>query len=258
MHIILLSICLSTQGIQDAAVLRGGAWLPQLGGTISDGGGAIDFETNIDLRDREVLPLFEFEVEPIDNVIMELSFFDFSTSGKGTYQGNDVYGGIIMGNGDAWSASADIQSVGAEFAWEVWEPYKKNLDTTLSFAPVAGLRWLGVKTELSNETNIQTVQHQNSWLAVQAGLQMDFWWDATSMEYSPFNSIAIQSQFLIGAMVGDDGGSMWSIEAGLSLGINVSVSAFFGYRLQELNAEDGAYTFDAGLQGLFVGGEIRF
>jgi hypothetical protein len=32
----------------------------------------------------------------------------------------------------------------------------------------------------------------------------------------------------------------------------------FGYRLQELRAEDGDYTFEAGLQGLFIGGEFRF
>jgi hypothetical protein len=49
-----------------------------------------------------------------------------------------------------------------------------------------------------------------------------------------------------------------SIQAGLSLGFTESASAFFGYRLQELTADDGAYTFDAGLQGLFVGAEIRF
>jgi hypothetical protein len=238
-------------------MLRGGAWLPRLGGTITDGGGAIDFETNINLRDREVLPLLEFQVEPIDDVVLHLFFFDFSTSGNGAYAGNDTYGGMVMANGDAWSASTAIQSVSMEAAWEVWKPYKTSDDATLSFAPVVGLQWFGVKTNLTNRTNTQAVDHQNSWIALQGGIQMEFRWDASG-EHSPLDSIGIQGKFMAGAMMGGDGGGMWSIQAGLSLGFTDSVSAFFGYRLQELSADDGAYTFDAGLQGLFIGAEFRF
>ncbi|MBT5136938.1 MAG: hypothetical protein HOH93_01925 [Phycisphaerae bacterium] len=257
MHVLLLSLCLGTQGVQEPATLRGGAWLPRLGGTITDGGGAIDYETNIDMRDREVLPLLEFQVEPIDDIVVALFFFDFSTSGNGTFVGGDTYGGMVMTNGDAWSASTDIQSVSMEAAWEVWEPYKSGDDDTLSFAPVVGLQWFGVKTNLTNVTNTQSRDHQNSWIALQGGLQMDFRWDASG-ENSPLNSIGIQGQVMAGAMMGGDGGGMVSIQAGLSLGFTESASAFFGYRLQELSADDGAYTFDAGLQGLFVGAEIRF
>ena len=82
MQIVILSVCLCTQGIQEPAMFRGGVWLPRLGGTITDGGGAIDFETNIDLRDQETVPLIEFKIEPIEDVVMGFSFFDFSTSGK--------------------------------------------------------------------------------------------------------------------------------------------------------------------------------
>ena len=54
------------------------------------------------------------------------------------------------------------------------------------------------------------------------------------------------------------GGTMASVQAGLSIDFTPSIGGVFGYRLQELGAEDGDYAFNAGLQGLFIGGEIRF
>jgi len=150
-----------------------------------------------------------------------------------------------------------MQSVGVEAAWEVWQPYKTGDDATLSFAPVAGLRWFGVKTRLENRTTGQEVRHQNSWIALQGGLEMEFKWDMKGVN-SIVDSMGISGQVLAGTMFGGDGGLMGSIQATLSLYFSESVAGFLGYRLQELNAEDGNYTFDAGLQGLFVGGEIRF
>lgn len=257
MNTLLLSFCLCTQGIQEPATLRGGLWMPRLGGTITDGGGAIDFETNIDLRKRESVPVLEFQVKPVENIVMSLSFFDFSVTGNGTYQGNDTYGTMTLNAGDLWSASTDMQSVGFEAAWQVWQPYQTGDRATLSFAPIAGLRWFGVTTRLQNVTSGQEVSHQNSWIALQGGLEMEFKWEIDGV-HPIVDSMGISSQLLVGSMFGGDGGSMASIQATLSFYFSESVAGFFGYRLQELNAEDGNYTFDAGLQGLFVGGEIRF
>lgn len=257
MHTLLLSLCLSTQGIQEPATMRGGVWMPRLGGTITDGGGAIDFETNIDLRDKESIPVLEFQVKPVENVVMSLSFFDFSVSGSGAYQGNDTFGIMTLNNGDAWSASTDMQSVGFEAAWQVWQPYKTGDEATLSFAPIAGLRWFGVKTQLQNVTAGQEVIHQNSWIALQGGLEMEFEWEIDGVD-PIIDSMGISSQLLVGSMFGGDGGWMASIQATISFYFSESIAGFFGYRLQELTADDGNYTFDAGLQGLFVGGEIRF
>ncbi len=254
---ILLSICLSTQGVQEPAQLRGGVWLPRLGGTITDGGGAVDFETNINLRNKESVPMIEFQVEPIADIVVSLSFFDFATDGSGSYSGNDTYGGMALANGDLWSASTDLQSVGFEAAWEVWQPYDAGDATTLSFAPIASMRWFGVKTRLENVTTAQEVTHQNSWIALQGGLEMDFRWDM-SHSTDVIDAMSISAQILGGTLIGGDGGFIGSIQATLSIYFTDSIAGFFGYRLQELNGEDGNYTFDAGLQGLFVGGEIRF
>ena len=79
MHTLIVLICFSAQGVQEPATLRGGMWLPRLGGTITDGVGAVDLETNIDLRAGEGVPILEFQVEPVENIVMSFSFLDFFT-----------------------------------------------------------------------------------------------------------------------------------------------------------------------------------
>jgi len=260
-NILLITACLGVQNTQiddTPALMRGGAWLARLGGTIEDGGGKINFEDNVSLRTKERVPLLEFSLQPTETLTMSLSFFDFSTSGSGTFTGNDVYGGVTFANGDAWSGSTDIQSVGMETAWNVWKPYESGDNATLIFSPVVGLRWFGVDVKLSNDTLAQeATPHANTWVALQAGLEMEFRWDVrNTIDWA--DSVSIDAQLLIGTMLGNDGGVMASIQAGLSVDFSPNIGGFFGYRLQELNAEDGAYAFDAGLQGLFLGGEIRF
>ena len=63
---ILLSLCVVSQDVEmNPASLRGGVWLPRLAGTVQDGFGKVDFETNINLRDQETVPLIEFTLKPI-------------------------------------------------------------------------------------------------------------------------------------------------------------------------------------------------
>jgi hypothetical protein len=260
LEVALISLCFGLQDVeptQPQALIRAGVWLPRLGGTIEDGGGEIDFETSIDLRTKKTTPMVEFSITPIEDVTMTMSFFDFSTSGTGRFVGNDVFGGMVMRDGDSWSATTKLQSVGIEASWNIWAPYTNDDSATLSFAPVVGIRWFGVGSTLGNRTTSQDVVHKNSWIAIQGGFQMEFKWD-TRETFSWADAISIEAQMLVGSMFGGDGGVMASIQAGLTIEFTPSMGGVFGYRLQELRAEDGDYTFEAGLQGLFIGGEFRF
>jgi len=261
LEVAFISLCFGLQDVeptQPQALIRAGVWLPRLGGTIEDGGGEIDFETSIDLRTKKPTPLVEFSITPIEDITMTMSFFDFSTSGTGRFVGNDVFGGLVMRDGDSWSATTELQSVGIEASWNIWTPYTNDDSATLSFAPVAGIRWFGVESTLGNRTTLQDdVVHKNSWIAIQGGFEMVFMWD-TRETLGWADTVSIEAQLLVGSMFGADGGAMASVQAGLSIDFTPSIGGVFGYRLQELRAEDGDYAFNAGLQGLFIGGEIRF
>ena len=255
--LIISAMCLFQDQAQEPATFRGGVWMPRLGGILKDGTDSVDLESNIQLHTKESSPLIEFEIDPFDGALIECSIFDFSTTGNGTYVGNDTYGVITFQQGDEWRGSTDIQSIGFTAALDYIAPYHASDQATLDFAPVIGLRWFGIETELINSTQGTSEQHQNGWVALQGGIEMQFTWntkDVTQM----VDSISITSELLVGSLMGDDGGSMWSIHAGVEIEFSDSFGGYFGYRLQELEAEDGDYTFDAGLQGLYVGGQIRF
>tara|TARA_B110000196_G_C21099068_1_gene641627 strand:- start:278 stop:1063 length:786 start_codon:yes stop_codon:yes gene_type:complete len=256
----ILTIALCSQGTnldRDAATLRIGTWLPRLGGTITDGGDAIDLEDNIDLRSREEIVLIEFELRPIEYLTLSITAFDFSTNGSGVFTGNKTFGGVPFNNGDLWSAKSTMQSVAFEAAWDYWRPYPRGGKTMFTLSPVVGVQWYGTSFDIENDTTALPVNHDNSWLAVYGGLRFDLGWD-TRQQIGWIDSLSIGTEFTAGALLGSDGGSLWGLQAGLSLEFSKGLSGYFGYRLREMNGEDGAYIFDAGLQGLYAGIQFRF
>ncbi len=255
-----LAAVLCVQGTNldtDVATLRFGAWLPRLGGTVTDGGGAIDFETNIDLRSREDVVLVEFELRPVEQLTLSLTAFDFSTTGNGSFVGNKTFGGVAFNDGDLWNGKTTMQSVSVEAAWDYWQPYPRGGDTMFTLSPVVGVQWYGTSFDLLNDTSALFVNHDNSWLAVYGGIRFDLGWD-TRQQISWIDSFSMGAEFTAGALLGNDGGSLWAVQAGVALEFREGFSGYFGYRLREMNGEDGEYIFDAGLQGVYAGVQFRF
>ena len=251
-------VCVGQEAyVPQPATFRGGAWFSRLGGSLQDGTDEIDLETNVLLNDRESTPLFEFAIDPFEGALLTCSIFDFSTSGRGVFNGNQTYGAVTFSNGDNWRGAVDMQSIGFQASLDYIEPYKASEKATLTFAPVIGIRWYGIETTLENVTAGTREHHQNGWFSLQGGIDMQFTWD-TSESTSLVDSIAITSELLVGAVMSDDGGGMVSVQAGIEIEFSPSFGGYFGYRLQELSVEEGNYTFEAGLQGLYVGGQIRF
>lgn len=253
---IVLASCMHTTS-ESPAVVQLDHWIPRLTGTMSDGGGNIDFESNIDLHDQESTPTVSFSLIPINDITTSISVFDFSTSSSGTFEGNRTFGSMSIQNGDAYDASIRLSSIGWEAAWDAGKPYETSDRASLTFAPIAGLQWYGVDGMLENVTDAQSVTHNNSWVSVQGGLRVHFDLN-TRNSTNLLDSVSFESQCMAGILFGGDGGVMWSVQAMVALHLSPSVSGHFGYRLQELYAEDGAYAFDAGVQGLYLGGAVRF
>ena len=253
----ILAVCVIQTSAEHPAVLEFDNWVPRLAGTMHDGGGNIDLESNISLHDEEATPYISFSLLPINDITVSVSVYDFSTSSSGSFSGNKTFGSMTLQTGDSYEASIDIASVGWEAAWDTVKPYENSDSTSLTFAPIVGLQWYGVDNRLENVTDNQSVTHENSWIAMQGGVRVRF--DLQTKDViTMIDSISIESQVMAGMLFGDDGGSIWSVQAMVALHVSPTVSGHFGYRLQELMAEDGAYTFDAGLQGLYFGGEFRF
>jgi hypothetical protein len=253
----ILTACVIQTSPNPPAVFTFDNWIPRLSGTMQDGGGFLDMESNFDVHDEEATPYISFSLIPINDVTVSVSVYDFSISESGVFSGNKTFGSMAMGNGDSYNATIGITSVEWEASWDTVKPYAKSAGTALTFAPIVGLQWFGVDNQLENVTNDESVTHDNSWVSLHGGVRVGLDLD-TQVFTTMIDSISFESQFMAGVLFGDDGGSMWSVRTVIAIHVSPTVSGQFGYRLQELNAEDGAYTFDAGLQGLYFGGEIRF
>jgi hypothetical protein len=255
--IAILAACVIQTSSERPAVLELDNWVPRLAGTMHDGGGNVNLESNISVHDEEATPLISFSLIPINDITISVAVYDFSTSASGTFSGNRTFGSMALDNGDSYEASIGITSVGWEAAWDTVKPYAESESASLTFAPIVGLQWYGVENQLENVTDSQTIAHNNSWVSLHGGLHVRF--DLQTQDFTnAIESISLESQFMGGILFGDNGGSVWSVKAVVALHVSPTFSGHFGYRLQELCAEDGAYTFDAGLQGLYFGGELRF
>ena len=255
--IAILAACVVQTYPQKPAVLEFDNWIPRLAGTMHDGGGNINLESNIKVHDEEATPFFSFSLIPINDITLSVAVYDFSTSSTGSFSGSRTFGSMTFENGDSYDTTIGITSVGWEAAWDTVKPYEKSDSTSLTFAPIVGLQWYGVESRLENVTDDQAVTHNNSWISLHGGLRVGF--DLQTQNFTTaIESISIESQFMVGLLFGDDGGTVWSVGARVAMRVSSTVSGHFGYRLQELIAEDGTYKFDAGLQGLYFGGELRF
>jgi hypothetical protein len=148
--IALLTMCLIQTSADQPAVLEIDDWIPRLAGTIQDGGGAIDLESNINIHDEEATPFISFSLIPINDITISVYVFDFSISGTGTFAGNKTFASMTMGNGDSYRSSVGITSVGWEAAWNTVKPFEQSDSATLTFAPIVGLQWFGVENKLDH------------------------------------------------------------------------------------------------------------
>ena len=252
--------------------LLAGVWLPRLGGeaTLGAGNSSVDVATQLNLDDMEASLNLELSIR-VDEV-WDLAFtgFDFSTTAAGSFVGNATFGGLVLSDGDPYSATFDITSVSVEVAYAFYRPFADGsshaegmANTTwdghyiadLRFAARFGMRYLDVEQAITSGGTTQPAGGE--WLTPFAGIEIE-------LNYRPEKRIPALAMLRLyggiafGPSLGGDGGFMWQVRGGVTIQFIEQVGIVFGYRLVEMNVENGAYAFDGGLQGLFLAGSIRF
>ena len=113
--IVVLAACVVQTFPQKPAVLELDNWVPRLAGTMHDGGGNIDLESNVKVHNEEATPFVSFTLIPINDITLSVAVYDFSTSSTGSFSGNRTFGSMALENGDTYDATIGITSVG-------WKP----------------------------------------------------------------------------------------------------------------------------------------
>ncbi len=251
--------------------LLAGAWLPRLVGTTALGGNPIRVNDQFDLNDNE--PTLNLELTIRKDEIWELWFggFGFSTGVTAAFQGGTkTFGSLVLNTGDLYTASLDMTSVATDLSVAVWRPYADGHSRAmgarnrtwdghyiadLRFSPQFGMRYVDVDQSVTTAGGTENTGGE--WLAVYAGLMLE-------LNYRPEERIGglallrIQAAFAAGPAFGGDGGGMWQVRAGITVHFTEMFGVMIGYRLVELNVDNGPYTLNGGLQGLFLAGSLRF
>jgi hypothetical protein len=244
-----------------------GLWLPRLiGDTKITGAGArkLSLDNQLDLHDLE--PTLNFDATfAVPDVACRISGFRFSTDGSDTFTprsdlgSSQQFGGLTLNDGDTfdshfdlWTAGVEVQILAVDVARGI---ASDDGPASVSIVPVLGARWIDVEQSVS----VGAVEQDNhsQWIAAQAGGAFALRWQLP-MDFPLARRVNINVTGQLGPVLGADPGFVWELRAALAITITENFTASVGYRLLNFDVEDEDFQLDAGLQGLFVAGSLRF
>jgi hypothetical protein len=255
-----------------------GAWVPRLSGKVSLDNTAdrLDFDEDLDLFQSEAV--FNGEIYLRKDEVWEIAFggFDFATDiTVDDFASDDQFGEVSIDRGDQIRSTFDVTSFWGEIvpcAWRAYNdeqpddphhPAAENMTwdgryiIDLRLMPRLGLRTLDVEQTMENLDTGEREEIEAAWLAFYGGL-------AAELQYRPERStpmldlLELELGVNAGPALGNDGGFMTEVRAGINWHFHPNAGATVGYRLVSMFVEDDDYDLDATLAGLYFAASIRF
>lgn len=254
------SIVAETVGSRVEFRLTPGLYLPRLVGNTklgpSPAAHMLDFRSDIDLNAKKQIPNVELSIIKDDYWQLQFNAFKFSTRRDARFSGTSDYGALSFTSGDAYRAEFSMSSFSIELSPRIWRPIEWEKTAELFFSPTFGVRMYEID-QMIEQPGVGREDVHEEYFNAYVGMQLDLRWDARET-ISWLERLEVNAGVFGGPALGADKGIGWSVRASLNLFLTEDMSFLFGYRLYELNIEDGEYELNGGLQGLFLGGTVRF
>ncbi len=199
----------------------------------------------------------------------------FSTDSTTTAQVGGAFGPVNIAVGDQLSNSFSAASAGAEFDVTLFQPFADQKSpwspiipndrntaedgwykADLRFKGICALRWYSASLSVSDQTAGSTASWSMDAVmpGVGGGVEIDF----NMKGHIPIvESFRLEASGLTGTNF-TDGQYFTAIRASMIGMLSPAVGVEFGYRLENFKLDDGATTFDGGVQGLFLGVHVEF
>jgi opacity protein-like surface antigen len=238
-----------------------GVWLPRMRGHITLGPSPaatpINIETGLDLRDMQATFLGELEISKFETFTLTFTGFNFTADGSGTFPFPGVFGAVTLAPGAAYTSDFELTSYSAELAVGVWRPFSalRGGPIDFSLSPMFAARY--IDADISVMSGGATATAGGEWIAPLVGVRVEVNL-YPNREIFLISGLKLDAAGALGPAIGGDGGFMYQVRAGITASITDNIGATFGYRLIDLDVEDGPLTLDTQLAGLFLGGWIRF
>lgn len=237
-----------------------GLYLPRLTGEtrLGPSPAALDltFDSDIDLNSMKQIPNIEFTILKDERWQLFFNGFDFVTHRRSRFAGSSDYGGLTLSPGDDYRAEFSMSSFALELSHRKWLPYLKHEKVDLIFSDTVGVRMYEIEQAVERP-GVGREEFKEEYFHPYVGLQLDLHWQAKET-ISWLDRLEMNVGVFIGPVLGADRGIGRSIRASLQLFFTDRLSFLFGYRLYDLSIEDGEYELNGGVQGLFLGGTLRF
>ncbi len=252
-------------------------WLSRVRGNTTFGGPNFTVDDELGLNAYEGSINGEVSVGWGEFYEAMLTGWYFSTDASLAATAAGSFGNATIAIGDRLSNSFSAASVGGEFDVTLWQPFADQVtpwsaripslaaatdagdDTPkadLRFKAIGAVRWYGASLTVDDQTSATS----GSWTlnavmpGIGGGIELDLdlkgrtpWVDTLSFEASG----AIGSNFT-------NEQYFTFIRAGITANFTPSVGVSLGYRLEDFKLNDNSATFDGGVQGLFIGADIKF
>jgi len=254
------------------------AWLPRFDGDVRIGGQSISLRDDFDHGGTRWAPWGDLELR-WDEWEFRLSGYTISEDAS-TIAGRAFdFGAATVNPGDQVSSDLSIDSIQVEGGVTLWRPFHSRRSpwsdareltdpqrdraerVDLRFGVVAGAKWIGldhdVRVRDGGGALLSADSRDADWVALYAGPKIELAM-RTREQLGFVDSIVVSGVGVVGGVVSSGSGTLFEVRAGIDFMFTPNFGLSLGYRLQNLDFDDGDYTFDGSLQGLVVGGAIRF
>jgi len=258
--------------------LAGYAWAPRFDGDVKAAGPTLSLRDDLGHGGTRWAPWGEVELRW--NIWdLRVDGYTISEDASTTATRAFDFGSAMVASGDRVSSELSIDSLQVEGGVALWRPFAarrcawespRDLSAEervragkvdLRFGAVFGLRWIGLDHDVRVRDDLGSPLGADSrdadWLALYAGPKVEFK-IRTRDELRVIDHIVVSSVAGFGGVVAGGGGTMLEVRAGIDLMFTPNLGLSLGYRLQNLDFDDGDYTYDGSLQGLVIGGVLRF
>lgn len=238
--------------------LSGGVWIPRMLGDASFGGETLDLDGDLSLRDTEAAVPLALELrKPGTGWSARLDGVSWSLRDGGRFRQPASFGDLSFAAGDPFRSRIDFASAAVSVTRWAHRPYDgSGAPVHMRFAPLIGARLVEVDLELRDGAGAES-RADARWAGPMGGVEMVIEFDRD--EGWPLGeALEIRGMGAVGAALGGDGGVMAEVRGEAGVRLNDDLTVLFGFHLLHVSAEDGAFDFDGGLQGLFLGLEWTF
>ena len=234
------------------------AWLPRLRANTSldigvTSGTLYSFEDDLGFDQRDLGGHAELHLQR-DRLNVWISGFTFSDDGEAVATDVGTFGPISVTAGDTFETDIDYHSAALEVGYDLFRVESEREHSRGRDFILAGL-FGGVRyVDIDHSFDVTNVLGTASTSADARGFAgfVGFRTGGRFLEQFSFDG-----KLGIGATL-DGGGHYISVQAAIRWQPLDNVGITAGYRLLDLKIEDGDYTFDGRLAGVFIGGVINF